>query len=70
MKNGNLAPTLHPLCLRTQWRGDTRVHRWSLPAFVESIQFICYTSEFSDRAAGAHMHGLVNLHVERSHLVN
>lgn len=46
------------------------VHRWSLPAFVESIQFICYTSEFSDRAVGAHLHGLVNLHVERSVLVN
>lgn len=28
-------------------------HRWSLTAFVESIQFICYASEFSDRTVGA-----------------
>lgn len=39
------------------------VHRWSLAAFVESIQFIRHAHESSGRAAGAPRHVLVSLHV-------
>lgn len=43
------------------------VHCWSLTAFVESIQFICYVYAFSDRTVGARMRVLVKLHVYRSY---
>lgn len=48
MKNGNLAPTLHSLCLCMLWQGTPGVHGWSVTAFVESIQFICHEDELSD----------------------
>lgn len=60
MKNGNLAPTLHSLCLCMWWQGDTRSALLvsNVTAFVESIRcYLPYMMNSQDRTVGEHRSG-------------
>lgn len=60
MKNGNLAPTLHSLCLCMQWQGDTRSALLVTYCFcgINKIHLNSQTGSWVQ-----HMHVFLNLHV-------